>query len=95
MFMFIPVGGTAGSVEIPSNGGGPDTSLAIADMLLKDGATAIIGLERSWFRVRACGWLIWKGLIAEVDDGTVCPKKTRGKNSLAYLKAAQIKTYFT
>lgn len=51
MFMFIPAGGTAGSVDMPSKGGGMEASLA--GMLLKDGATPIMGLERSWFRVRA------------------------------------------
>lgn len=53
MFMFIPAGGTAGSVDMPSKGGDMEASLAIAGMLLKDGATPIMGLERSWFRVRA------------------------------------------
>lgn len=53
MFMFIPAGGTTGSVDMPNNGGGMEASLAIAGVLLKDGVTPIIGLDRSWFRVRA------------------------------------------
>lgn len=45
MFMFIPAGGTTGSVDMPINGVGMEASLA--GMLLKDGPIPIMGLERS------------------------------------------------
>lgn len=75
MFMLIPspVGGTAGNVDIPSNGGGIETSGATA-------GTPIIGLERSWLRVRACGWFTWKGLTTGVDPCAGVPDAKNGLN---------------